>query len=70
MADLNGGSPAVYISLGNGRDLGIDGYGELRIVNRNAPRGSQVTSLGVATKKRIADIQEYLNRLAIHAVDA
>jgi hypothetical protein len=60
----------VYITLGNGKDIGIDGYGELRIVNRNAPKGSQVTSLGMATKQRIEDLKGYLDRLSIHAVDA
>lgn len=59
----------VYISLGGGKDLGIDGYGDLRIVSKNLGQGQKVTSLGRATKKRIEALQEYLERLKTHAVD-
>jgi hypothetical protein len=67
MAQPNTG--AVYITLGNGVDLGIDPYGELRIVQRTGMAHHRVTPLGMATKKRINEIKDYLDRLMIHAVD-
>lgn len=60
----------VTITLGNGVDLAVDRYGELKIIQRHGMAHHRVTSLGMATKARFAQLKDYLDRLAVHAVDA
>ena len=56
---------SIYISLGSGQDLGITDGGHLVMIDYTGYR----IDLGRATKKRIDMIQEYIERLKIHAVE-
>ena len=58
----------VYITLGDGAELGVDGE-RLVAIQRNE-RGLIIAlvDLGKATEKRLDQVKEYLDRLAVHAV--
>lgn len=59
----------VFISLGGDTSLSIDTNDNLWIVDstHNKHKPTEVY-LGKATKLRMANLQNYINRLAIHAV--
>ncbi|RWB40427.1 MAG: hypothetical protein EOQ44_25120 [Mesorhizobium sp.] len=56
---------SIYITLGSGQDLGIDDDGHLVLIDYTGYR----VDLGRATTRRLDLIQEYVGRLAIHAVE-
>lgn len=62
---------AVFITLGNNADLGIDHKGDLivRTTYNHGPKPDQQLNLGRATRKRISDIQDYLERLKSFAIE-
>ena len=66
MAELS-----IYITLGDGALLAIDFDGSLHVVKRDL-NGKIVNdiNLGLATKKRFEELEEYFGRLKIHAVDS
>lgn len=55
---------AVFIGLGHGVGFGITHGNNLVIGSMDGPQ----TNLGRCTRKRIQELQDYLGRLAIHAV--
>jgi hypothetical protein len=55
----------LYITLENGNNLGVSRDNHLVIFNKT---GYQF-DLGLITNDRITDIQSYLERLRIHAVE-
>lgn len=55
----------IYISLGGDVDLGITNDDHLVLADYTAYR----VDLGKATVKRIEQLQEYFERLKIHAVE-
>jgi len=59
----------IYIGLGNDCDLGIEND-RLVIVQRDGPRVVSKIDMGIATERRIKNIQDYLGRLSIHAREA
>lgn len=61
---------SIIITLGNGAELGIDKYDNLFIRTQTDRDRWDHVSLGKATRERFEQIQTYLNRLKIYAVDA
>jgi hypothetical protein len=58
---------AVAVSLGNGNYIGIDENNDLSLIH-DTTRSKYRFNLGPATRKRIDNLQEYLERLKCHAV--
>lgn len=56
---------SIYITLGSGQDLGISESGHLVLVDYTGYR----VDLGRATNRRFELIQEYIDRLKIHAIE-
>ncbi|ESX17907.1 hypothetical protein X766_16100 [Mesorhizobium sp. LSJC255A00] len=55
----------VVITLGNGTDLVLDENDQLCVIDYSGTR----IELGKGTKKRFANLKEYLGRLAVHATE-
>jgi hypothetical protein len=59
----------IAIALGGGRELQISDEGDLMVV-QNVRRDQVIQiNLGQATMKRFADLDEFVKRLSIHAID-
>jgi hypothetical protein len=56
---------SVGITLGSGQELAITDDDHLIVIDHAGYR----IDLGRATKRRFADLREYVERLAIHAVE-
>ncbi len=62
---------SVAITLGDGAELAITEGGELHVLKRSHRTDSiSRINLGAATKRRFADLDEFMKRLSIHATDA
>jgi hypothetical protein len=58
----------VAVSLGNANQIGIDQNGDLSLIH-DGSKSKHRFNLGKATKRRIENLQEYLGRLIVHAVE-
>jgi hypothetical protein len=58
---------SLAISLGDNKAFAIDLGNQLMVVHQYAPGLDVAIKLGPCTKKRIEELQEYLERLKIHA---
>jgi hypothetical protein len=59
----------VYMTIGNGVELGMDQYDHLFVRTQTDRDRWDHVDLGKATKKRFEQLKEYLDRLSIHAVE-
>ena len=67
-------SGAIFIGLGQGAKIGIEGRydTEFLFLRQPHPEHSHVmieTNLGLATTKRIDDLIKCIERLKVHAID-
>jgi hypothetical protein len=60
----------IYITLGNNASFGIDEKDHL-VVTQDLPGSvpQVVVDLGLATQRRIEQLQDYLGQLYIHAIE-
>lgn len=58
---------SIFISMGGRKSIGITHKGDLAIVHSESGNGMEHLLLGKATKEHLSNLQEYLERLKVHA---